>query len=140
MKMKAVTSDGIKAIVADIVSVPRVAKPEELLLVMKYSDDGLPPNQLALHTALACIGFGMGEHDPIDAKGTLEWCKGVTDCLNCENRWGIDHPLTKSTRANLFMLSLNLLNRWFTSSNALTLIELARAYFPLSNTHPSRHK
>ena len=116
--------------VSEIFSLKRLAKPEELLKVMKYSDDGLQANRIALGTALACIGFEQGETNPITVESTLDWCRAIIDCLSFEEGWGMDHKLTKETRANLFHLSLGLLNRCFTSTNALSLFDLVERYFP----------
>ena len=128
--MTRVTSSDLRSIVNNIRWLKRPATPEELLKVMKYSDDRLQANRIALTTTLACIGFEMGESNPITVESTLSWCRAVIDCLDFEEGWGMDHKLTKETRANLFQLSLGLLNRCFTSTNALSLFGLVERHFP----------
>lgn len=128
--MVGTNSSQLRRLTSEIIEAKRVVSPDELLLVMKYSDDHLESNRALLSVSLASIGFRMGEQYPVTVESTLEWCRGVLDCLSAEERWGMQNALTKTTRANLFHLSLNLLNRWFTSDNANLLLELISRYFP----------
>ena len=52
-RLTRVTSSDLRKMVSEIFSLKRLAKPEELLKVMKYSDDGLQANRIALGAALA---------------------------------------------------------------------------------------